>query len=177
METGVVKISYRSGDVTYTRQIFISYPDRVMVVHIEGDKPNSVSVQAQLKSPYLDSITAKPGELTVDGCWKGPMKEDWLIATVNGKGESFRTTLIARSDGGKSFATDSTIGIKNANSVTFILTAATSYINYHDISGNPIKKCKKVLADCEGKDYAELQKRHINDFSGLMGRVQLNCRR
>jgi len=33
-----------------------------MVVHIEGDKPNSVSVQAQLKSPFLDSVTAEPGK-------------------------------------------------------------------------------------------------------------------
>jgi alpha-L-fucosidase 2 len=173
METGVVKISYRSGDVTYTRQIFLSYPDRVMVVHIEGDKPNSVSVQAQLKSPFLDSVTAEPGKLTMDGCWKGPKKEDWLIASVNGKGERFRTTLIAQSDGGQSIATDSTIGIKKANSVTFILTAATSYVNYHDISGDPIKICKKVLANCGGKSYAALLKRHISDFSGLMGRVQL----
>jgi alpha-L-fucosidase 2 len=174
METGVVKVSYRSGDVTYTRQIFISYPDRVMVVHIEADKPNSVSVQAQLKSPYLDKVTTKPYELTIDGCWKGPMKEDWLIATVNGKGEGFRASLIAHPDGGQSNSTDSTIGVKNANSVTFILTAATSYINYNDISGDPIKKCETVLADCEGKDYAELLKRHISDFSGLMGRVQLS---
>ena len=174
METGVVQISYRSGDVTYNRQIFLSYPDRVMVVHIEGDKPNSVSVQAKLKNPYVDSVTAKPGRLTMDGCWKGPMKEDWLIGTVAGKGESFRTTVIARSDGGQSIATDSTIGVKEANSVTFILTAATSHINYHDISGDPIRICEAVLAHCEGKDYAALLKRHISDFNGLMGRVQLN---
>jgi alpha-L-fucosidase 2 len=174
METGVVQIRYRSGDVIYTRQIFLSYPDRVMVVHIEGDKPNSVSVQARLKSPFLDSVTAEPGKLIMDGSWKPPTKDDWLIAAVNGKGESFRTTLIARSDGGQSIATDSTIGIKNANSVTFILTVATSHINYHDISGDPLKICKKVLTNCQGKDYAALLKRHIKDFSGLMGRVYLN---
>src|SRR5712691_10741218 len=32
METGVAKVTYRSGGVLYTREAFISYPDRVVVV-------------------------------------------------------------------------------------------------------------------------------------------------
>src|SRR5450759_4645801 len=90
METGVAKVSYRVGDAVLTREVFMSYPDRVMVVRISGDKPGRVSVQAQLKSPYLDTTTAKPGKLVMDGSWKGPMKKDWLIAPVEGKGLSFQ---------------------------------------------------------------------------------------
>ena len=54
METGVAKVSYRVGDATFTREVFLSYPDRVMVVRISSDKPGRVSVQAQLKGPYLN---------------------------------------------------------------------------------------------------------------------------
>ena len=73
METGVAKVSYRSGDAILTRETFISYPDRVLVVRIASDKPGRVSVQAQFKSPYLDRSTAKPGKLVMDGSWKGPI--------------------------------------------------------------------------------------------------------
>ncbi len=53
MESGVAKVSYRAGDAVLTREVFISYPDRVMVVRISGDKPGRVSVQAQFQEPLL----------------------------------------------------------------------------------------------------------------------------
>ncbi len=74
METGVIKVSYRSGDAILTREVFISYPDRVMVVRISSNKPNSIFVQTQLKSPFLDKISAKPGELVIDEVGKVKQK-------------------------------------------------------------------------------------------------------
>ncbi len=62
METGVAKVSYRAGDAVFTREVFVSYPDRVMVVRITADKPGRVSVQARLKSPYLDSVDRQAGQ-------------------------------------------------------------------------------------------------------------------
>jgi hypothetical protein len=67
-ETGVAKISYRTGDAVLTREVFVSYPDRVMVVRVTADNPGRVSVQTQFKSPYLDRATAKPGKLVMAGC-------------------------------------------------------------------------------------------------------------
>ena len=94
METGVAKVCYRAGDVVFTREVFLSYPDRVMVVRITADKPGRVGVQAQFKSPHLDRATATPGRLVMEGCWKGPMRpENWLIATVEGKGIRFQAGM------------------------------------------------------------------------------------
>ena len=96
METGVAKIAFRVGDARFTREVFVSYPDRVMVVRISSDKPRRVSVQAQLKSPYRDDIAATTGRLMMDGCWKGPITNNWLIAPVAGKGLRFRVALFAQ---------------------------------------------------------------------------------
>ena len=173
METGVVTVRYRVGDVTFTREIFMSYPDRVMVVRLSADKPGSVSVDARLSSPYKDKTTGRPGALTMDGSWKGSGKKDWLIATVDGRGIGFRTVLQSRIDGGTSDVTDSTLHIRGASAVTLILTAATSYVNYHDIDGNPADTVARILAAVKNKDYATLLQRHETDFSRLMGRVHL----
>ena len=62
----------------------------------------------------------------------------------------------------------------DANSVTFILTAATSFVNYSDISGDPRAKCEKIMAGVTGKEFNELKNTHLKDFSSLMGRVHLN---
>ena len=101
METGVAKVSYRAGDAVFTREIFVSYPDRVLVVRIAADKPGRVSVEAQFKSPYLREASAKPGRLVMDGRWKGPIPgNNRLIAPVEGDGMRFQAALLATSRGG-----------------------------------------------------------------------------
>ena len=174
METGVARVCYRAGDAVFTRETFISYPDRVLVVRAAADKPGRVSVEAQLKSPYLRAVNAKPGKLVMDGCWKGPIPGNyWLIAPVEGDGMRFQAVLLVLNDGGESQAKDASVSIKGANAVTFILTAATSFVNYHDIGGDPAAACEKVLSGAAGMEYGALRRRHETDFRALMGRVHL----
>ncbi len=157
METGVAAVSYRAGDAVFTREAFISYPDRRWSSTSAADKPGRVSVEAQLKSPYLRAVNAKPGKLVMDGCWKGPIPGNyWLIAPVEGDGMRFQAVLMVLNDGGESQAKDASVSIKGANAVTFILTAATSFVNYHDIGGNPAAACEKILAGAAGMEYGAL---------------------
>jgi alpha-L-fucosidase 2 len=173
METGVAKITYRQGDATFTRELFVSYPDRVMVIRLTSDKPGRISVQAQFQSPYLDQATARPGKLVMDGCWKGPITNNWLIAPVEGKGLRFQAGLLVRPEGGRMQAAGDTVRVQWADSVTFIVAAATSFVNCRNISGDSAANCEKILAGVTGKDYATLRRRHEADFRGLMGRVHL----
>ena len=174
METGIVKVSYTDGDVKMTRELFISYPDHAMVMKVSANKPGKVSLEAKLKSPFLEETIAGDNKLTMNGTWKYlPTTDSWLIAKVEGPGTKFQTSLVATPDKGKIEATDSSLVITNSNSVTFILTIATSFINYKDISGDPAAACEKILAGISGKDFNALKTSHMSDFSGLMGRVHL----
>ena len=96
-----------------------------------------------------------------------------LADRPEGEGLRFQTVLLAIPEGGQVDAADSALRIRTADAVTLILTAATSYVNYHDISGDPAAVCGKTLAAVAGKDYPSLLKRHEADFRGLMGRVHL----
>jgi len=177
METGIAKVTYRDGDAKFTREVFMSYPDRVMVVRLTCDKPGKVSVEAKLKSPYLEETVSKSGKLVINGTWQGPLppnRNNNLIATVEGKGIRFQTALLAYPEKGEYGVSDTSMIIKNANSVTFVLTAATSYKNYADISGDPAAKCEAILSGVEGKDFKTLRQRHEYDFRNLMGRVHLD---
>jgi alpha-L-fucosidase 2 len=174
METGIVKIRYTDGDVKMTREIFMSYPDHSLVMKVSANKPGKVSLEAKLKSPFLDETVARDNKLTINGIWKYlPTTDSWLIAKVEGPGMKFQTSLVATHDKGKLETTDSSLVISNANSVTFVLAIATSFVNYKDISGDPTVACEKVLSSISGKDFKTLKKTHLSDFSGLMGRVHL----
>ena len=101
METGIVKVSYTDGDVKMTREVFMSYPDHVMVMKVSANKPGKVSVEAKLKSPFLEETIAKDGKLIMNGTWKYlPTKDSWLIARVEGPGMKFQTALVATPDKG-----------------------------------------------------------------------------
>ena len=176
METGIAKVRYRDGDAVFTREIFMSHPDHVMVLRLACNKPHRISVEARLQSPYLDSVVARPGRLTMDGAWKGPLPpspNNALIASVEGTGLKFRTTLLALPEEGRQRITDTSLVIENATSVTFILTAATSFKNYADIGGDPGAVCEKILGNVAGKNYSALLKNHETDFHSLMDRVHL----
>ena len=85
METGIVTVSYKSGDVTYNRETFVSYPDKVMVIRITTDKKKSLNMQASVESVFTESITSgNAGEMIVEGTWidtKPPQgRWGWLIA-------------------------------------------------------------------------------------------------
>ena len=176
METGIVKITYKDGDAEFTREVFMSYPDHIMVVHLTCNKPNSISLEAKFKSPYLENVDAKPGKLLMKGIWHGPLPKNALsslIANVDGNGMKFQTTMLALPDKGEQAVTDSSLVINKANSITLILTIATSFKNYKDISGDPASACEKILNRLPSKDYNTLLKNHENDFHRLMERVHL----
>ena len=174
METGVVKVCYTEGDVKMTREVFMSYPDHVMVMKVSADKPGRVNVEAKLKSPFQRNISAAGGRLTMNGTWSYlPTRIFDLIAKVEGDGMSFQTDVVALPERGTLEATDSSLVVTGANSVTFVLTIATNYVKYNDISGDPAARCGEVLAAVEGKSYRQLKATHLKDFSGLMSRVHL----
>jgi len=179
METGVATVTYRQGDAVITRQTFVSWPDRVLVTRISADKPGRISLQARFQGPYLETTQAQADRLVMDGTWKGPFAApatgmNGLIARTQGAGLRYQAALSARLEGGKSEPNGAVLAIKNADAVTLVTAIATSYVNYHDITGDPAARCKKVLDDAAGRDFAALYRRHVDDFRGLMARVRLN---
>jgi alpha-L-fucosidase 2 len=65
------------------------------------------------------------------------------------------------------------VRVERADAVTFLVTAATSHVNYHDITADPAIACESALSRIAGTDYATLRRRHEDDFRSLMGRVRL----
>lgn len=177
METGIASVTYKSHGIKYHREVFISYPDKVMVVRVSVDKKMALNMLAEVVSPFTDKITSGNKQLIVDGTWKNPNAErnswNWLIAETNEKGLKIQTILKAETEGGHAVAVDNKISVKGSNAVTFVLTAATSYTKYNDISASPGERASKIINAIEGKKYIDLRKAHISDFIELMGRVHL----
>ena len=100
-----------------------------------------------------------------------------MTGKVQDDGLSFESRLRVICTGGKTNVSDDGISVDNADDVTLILAAATSFVNFQDISGNPGERCAAILAKIQGKNYDDLRATHVEDFSAIFDRVQLNLGR
>ena len=173
MKNGITSLSFSTGGVNYKREVFVSYPDRVLVIQITADKPGKISFDVSLDSHFTDKITAAPGQLTLNGIWENTIPYYWLIGEIAEKGMTFQTVLQLKNEGGQSGVQRERLTVRNANSATIVLTANTSHVNYKDISGNPATLNQQTMNAASGKDYSTLRSRHVADFSALMGRVNV----
>ena len=73
LETATTRVSYVSDGVTFSREIFASAPDQVIVVRLTASRPGCISVEARLGTPQRATV-----EATADG--------DVVMRGVNGDG-------------------------------------------------------------------------------------------
>ncbi len=92
METGIARVTYRAGDARlHPRGL------RLLPRSGHGRAPHGRQARRRLvagavsRVPTWISVTATPGKLVMDGCWKGPIPvKNGLIAPVEGKGLRFQ---------------------------------------------------------------------------------------
>jgi alpha-L-fucosidase 2 len=166
-------VTYEVGDITYTRTLLVSNPDDVIVVRIEADKPGKVSFSATLDTPHEDKALSTVGknELAMRGRVRTTMKRQ-NRTTVNPL--HFETRVAVSTDGGKATVTDESIEVAGANSATLVLTTATNYVDFEDVSGDPTKRCAATLQAVADKSYEAIKRDHIADYRELFDRVTLD---
>ena len=68
LATAVATTKYTVDDINYTREVFSSFTDNVIIMRITADKPNSISFTAGYDSPVKDyKVQAKGDKLILKG--------------------------------------------------------------------------------------------------------------
>jgi alpha-L-fucosidase 2 len=179
LATGIVRINYRIGDATCTREVFASAPDQVLVIHMACDKPSLLSFHATLtRSQDSQTTVAAPDRVILQGeaiahtnFWISPRltpeklkaEQDQLEAT----GVKFRAVLRAVNEGGQVNVSGSDVIVSNANRATLLVVAGTDYRG-----GDPASICAQYLLHA-AKPYSALKTRHMADYEKLFRRVEL----
>jgi len=178
LDTATVTVTYKAGGCTYRREIFASTPQHVIVVHIEADRPGSVTFTAKLASPHPFSTAASgPGVLAFKGSVGKVKQRRRNSGPQLPNAIRFAARLRVTADGGSVRVTDQSITVEKADSATLYLTGATNYKNFRDVSADPEKRCDRVLARLQGLTYKEVRQAHIADHRRLFRRVWLDLGR
>lgn len=174
METAVSEVTYRIGDAHFTRKVFTSRPDEVIVMRLECDKPGQITFGLAMESPHpAKSQTLPDGTLSLSG-HISPREESRLIGPWAGEGLKFAARAGVAAEGGTVVAHGDRLSVEGADAATVCFAAATSYVNYRDISGDPAAKVEVCLDRIRGKSWEALYKNHLDDYAALFGRVSID---
>ncbi|HOW85208.1 MAG TPA: glycoside hydrolase family 95 protein [Candidatus Aminicenantes bacterium] len=166
LERGLAGVSYRQDGVRYRREVFSSFPDRALVVHLAADRKGALSFKAALTRPERFETRAAEDHLLMTGV---------LTDGKGGDGVRYAARLMAIARGGRVTCSRQTLEVSRADDVVLILTAATDYgpgcPPYRGT--DPLAATADDLRRAASRSYAALRRRHVEDHSRLFGRVRL----
>jgi alpha-L-fucosidase 2 len=176
LDRAVVRVRYRIGDTTFTREVFSSAPDRQMVVRLTAEGPARLRLRATLDSKHPFEVSPlSPSSLRMSGRWRGDLAkpEDHLRLAQNlkarwyGDGLAFAVQLAAEAQGGRVEADPQGVRVVDAEAVTLRLAAATSFRGR-----DPEAAVVAALGLARPGD--DLLARHLADHRALFRRVRLD---
>lgn len=166
LERAVATTRYQVDGVNFQREVFASFPDRVIIVRFTADKPGELNFKVSYDSPLQSTVRKQGKKLVLRG--KGGDHEG-----VKGVIEvETQSQVIA--EGGKVSLTDKYISVEHATAATLYIAAATNFVNYHNVKGNESKKASALLAGAMQKEYSEALKAHTDYYQSQFNRVSLS---
>ena len=176
----------------FTRQVFSSAPDQVIVIKLSSNKPKSLNFTVGAKSllPYRNFVSAK-NELTMKG--KVPAHVDpnyyrknqepviWQDTTgTSCSGMRYELIIKAINRDGIVKADTTGLTVSNASEVILFLSAATSFNGFDkcpDKEGKDEHKLARGYMDnAIKKTYAVLFSTHQSDYQKFYNRVALHLK-
>jgi alpha-L-fucosidase 2 len=167
LDTAVATVAYTIDSVRYTREVFSSPVDQVVVIALKADKPGKVTFTAGMKTPQKASVTVESSNTLV-------------MQGVNGGSAGiagalkFQARVAVTASGGRVEPGDGQITVTGADSALLLIAAATSYKSYKDVTGDPEALTKETIAKAGTKSYDSLLKDHVAAHQKLFRRVILD---
>ena len=168
IEKAIAKTSYKVGDVTYTREVLASLPDRVIVIRLSASKPRSLSFTAF----YLPAL---PNAVIKTNAARQLMISGTTIDHEGVKGMiKYEALTQIKTQGGSYSSTDTSLTIQNTDAATIYISIATNFNNYHDINGNENERAKAYLNNAVLKSFTQISKAHTTAYQKYFKRVKLD---
>ncbi|WP_183788423.1 glycoside hydrolase family 95 protein [Tunturiibacter gelidoferens] len=165
LDEGVARVEYRADGNRFTREVFSSNPDGVLVVNLRSDTPGHVSLKMIFESIKLPGKIVRFGSDTL--IFRGHAFES--MHSDGKQGVEVECCARLLHVGGVITSGEEHLQINNADAVTLIVAIATSYGGHV-----PEMDCAKALQGTTSKSYAELRRNHIADHQTLFRRVQID---
>ena len=174
LNTAIHTLTFEYEGVTYTRETFASYPDKAIYIQMTADQPEGISCQLSWGTALPEGIKVSASDDTLSFSGQlGPREEGNLAAQWDKPGLRFAGMANVITKGGSRMAKADKLVIHNADSVTIVISAATSFVNPDDIDGDEKQLLFSRMKVARKEDYRKVRDDHITDHQSLMSRAKL----
>jgi alpha-L-fucosidase 2 len=177
LETATTGVQYEIDDVVYRREVFSSAPDQVVVVRLTASEPGKISFRAELRgvrnmahSNYGTDYFRMDGA-GYDGLMVNGRSADYLGIPGQMK---YRTQLRAVPEGGEMKVEGAELFVEGADAVTLYWVAATNFVNYKDVSADPVQRVDNYLNDIKFKSFTEVRDAAVAEYQDYFNRASLD---
>src|SRR4051812_16046695 len=126
LDTAIAKISYETAGVTFTREVFSSPVDQVIILRLSASRRRQINFTTTFTTPQQATVATEANDTLV---LRGLNGEAFGI-----KGAlKFEARAKVTVTGGRVVAEGGKIVISAADDALIVMTAATSYRNYKDV--------------------------------------------
>ena len=167
LDGAVARVQYRAGGTRFSRTVFSSAVDQVIVLRIAGDRPGQVTFSYALKRE-ADAAARTDGFDTAVLSGRALPPRNERHAGEPPAGVDFTGMVRAVPDGGRVRAADGRVFVEGANAATVFIAAATSYREK-----DPAEACRQAIDKASRKPFDRLERDHSEDFSRFYKRVTL----
>src|ERR1051325_9765743 len=176
LDDATAETTYKLGAVNFQRQVFVSYPDQVLVVRLTASQPGQFTFSVGMDSPQAGTSVENIGNDSLQLTGKIQPRQNpprsWT-GSWDQPGIRFAAVLKVLLEGGSVRRSEGHLDISGANAVTILFSNATSFKNYRDISGDALNSAQGYLQRAAKQSYDSLRKKQLDDFRRLFSRVQL----
>jgi len=182
LDAGLARVSYDQDGVTYSRDCFTSYPDKIMVIRLRASKAGALSFRLRPAIPFVGpgksgKVEAKGDTITLSGVMTHfdiKFEGQFKVIPEGGKME------VANPESG------GTIKVSDADSALILVGVGTNYQldpkvflttePTKKLAGfpHPHDKVTRCLTEAASKSYEELLASHHADYSELFHRVSFD---
>jgi len=180
----VSKVRYEINGITFTREYFISHPDRVMVIRLTSSRKGELSFDLRFESLLKYRLSSSNNVLKAKGyapiCALPSYLRDVPDAVIfdANKGTRFTAVTKIRSADGEIVATDTTLGLRNGTEAIIFISVATSFNGFDKDPAadgvNDEAAAYDQLTKAYAKQFQELEQSHCTDYQKFFNRVSLN---
>jgi alpha-L-fucosidase 2 len=166
LQRAVASVHYKVGDVTFNREVFCSFVDNVIIVRLSADKASQLSFTLHYTSPLAVKVDCSGDKLIMRG---NGQDHEGVKGQIH-----METQTAVKTDGGRTSVLRDRIEVSGATSAVLYISAATNFVNYHDVSANEHKRASAFLAKAMKVSYPEALRNHTLAYQKYFDRVELS---
>jgi len=175
LNTAAASVRYDYNGVTYYRDVFASAPsNKVIVIRLTASQTGRISFSCTLTTPQpTRTVSAAGNELVMNARVSvTPRPEYYATGLTNAIEYVARVRVLA--EGGTVTAGSGSLSVADADAVTLLLSVASNFVKYDDVSADPAAICSNNILAAASLAYSDLRQAQQADYQALFRRVVLD---